>query len=63
LASSSTRTVLVVDSDPKARELLSKLFQRVGYLVREESAGDQALEQVGREQPEVAILDVSLPGI
>jgi DNA-binding NarL/FixJ family response regulator len=60
---SSTRTVLVVDSDPAARDLLSRLFQRVGYLVREESAGDEALEQVGRERPGVAILDVSLPGI
>jgi DNA-binding NarL/FixJ family response regulator len=31
--------------------------------VRAESAGDEALEQVGRERPGVAILDVSLPGI
>jgi DNA-binding NarL/FixJ family response regulator len=60
---SSPRTVLVVDSDPNARELLSRLFQRIGYRVREEAAGDRALEQVGREQPGVAILDVSLPGI
>ena len=60
---SSTRTILVVDSDPAARDLLSRLFQRVGYLVRAESAGDEALEQVGRERPGVAILDVSLPGI
>ncbi len=60
---SSTRTVLVVDSDPAVRELLSHLFQRVGYVVREESAGDEALEQVGRERPGVAILDVGLPGI
>jgi DNA-binding NarL/FixJ family response regulator len=60
---SSTRTVLVVDSDSTARELLTRLFQRVGYRVREASAGDQALEYVRRERPGVAILDVSLPGI
>jgi DNA-binding response OmpR family regulator len=60
---SSTRTVLVVDSDPTARELLTRLFQRVGYRVREASAGDQALAQAQREQPELAILDVGLPGI
>ncbi len=60
---SSTRTVLVVDSDPTARELLTRLFQRVGYRVREASAGDQALAQAQREQPGLAILDVGLPGI
>jgi DNA-binding NarL/FixJ family response regulator len=60
---SSTRTVLVVDSDSTARELLTRLFQRVGYRVREASAGDQALAQAQREQPGLAILDVGLPGI
>jgi DNA-binding NarL/FixJ family response regulator len=60
---SSTRTVLVVDSDPTARELLTRLFHRVGYRVREASAGDQALAQAQREQPGLAILDVGLPGI
>lgn len=60
---SSTRTVLVVDSDSTARELLTRLFQRVGYRVREASAGDQALAQAQKEQPGLAILDVGLPGI
>ncbi len=60
---SSTRTVLVVDSDSTARELLTRLFQRVGYRVQEASAGDQALAQAQREQPGLAILDVALPGI
>jgi DNA-binding NarL/FixJ family response regulator len=59
----STRTVLVVDSDSTARELLTRLFQRVGYRVQEASAGDQALAQAQREQPGLAILDVALPGI
>jgi DNA-binding NarL/FixJ family response regulator len=59
----STRTVLVVDSDSTARELLTRLFQRVGYRVQEASAGDQALAQAQREPPGLAILDVALPGI
>jgi len=59
----STRTVLVVDSDSTARELLTRLFQRVGYRVQQASAGDQALAQAQREQPGLAILDVALPGI
>jgi DNA-binding NarL/FixJ family response regulator len=60
---SSTRTVLVVDSDSTARELLTRLFQRVGYRVQQASAGDQGLAQAQREQPGLAILDVALPGI
>jgi DNA-binding response OmpR family regulator len=60
---SGTSTVLVVDGDSTTRELLSRLFQRVGYRVREASAGDEALEHARRERPDLAILDVSLSGI
>jgi DNA-binding NarL/FixJ family response regulator len=59
----STRSVLVADADPATRELLSRLFHRVGIRVRQASAGDEALADAQREKPGLAIIDVSLPGI
>jgi DNA-binding NarL/FixJ family response regulator len=59
----STRPVLVADADPATRELLSRLFHRVGIRVREASAGDEALADAQREEPGLAIVDVGLPGI
>jgi DNA-binding NarL/FixJ family response regulator len=57
------KSVLVADADPATRELLSRLFQRVGYRVREASAGDEALADAKADEPSLAILDVGLPGI
>jgi DNA-binding NarL/FixJ family response regulator len=59
----STRSVLVADADPATRELLSRLFHRVGIRVREASAGHEALADAQREEPGLAIVDVGLPGI
>jgi DNA-binding NarL/FixJ family response regulator len=59
----SKKSVLVADADPATRELLSRLFHRVGYRVREASAGDEALADAKADEPSLAILDVGLPGI
>jgi DNA-binding NarL/FixJ family response regulator len=57
------KSVLIADPDPAVRELVSRLFQRVGYPVREASGGDDALRDAERDEPGLAIVDVSLPGI
>jgi DNA-binding NarL/FixJ family response regulator len=57
------KSVLIADPDAAVRELVSRLFQRIGYRIREASGGDEALKDAVREEPGLAILDVSLPGI
>jgi DNA-binding NarL/FixJ family response regulator len=59
----SKKPVLIADPDAGVRGLLSSLFERVGYPVREASAGDEALRDAQRHEPALAILDVALPGI
>jgi DNA-binding NarL/FixJ family response regulator len=59
----SKKSILIADTDAAVRELVSRLFERVGYRVREADAGDEALEAVERDRPGLAILDVALPGI
>lgn len=56
--------VLVVDDHPVVREGLRALLNRAGFVVVGEAAeAVQALEAAARTRPEVAVVDVALPGI
>ena len=54
--------VLVVDDEPKIRELLRRYLVAEGFEVAEAADGDEALAMADRLRPEVVILDVRLPG-
>jgi DNA-binding response OmpR family regulator len=53
--------VLVVDDDADIRELVSELLQRAGHSVIEAADGRDGLRRFHAEQPELVILDVSMP--
>jgi DNA-binding response OmpR family regulator len=55
-------TVLVVDDEPIVREVVVKYLGREGYRTLEAGSGDVALELVEREQPDLVVLDLMLPG-
>ncbi len=55
------RSVLVVDDEAEIRSLLSDLLGDEGYAVRTATTGAQALEAVGKELPDVVMMDVKLP--
>lgn len=54
-------TVLVVDDDPNARELLRRHLQRGGYAVRTAASGEEALQLAHALQPDVITLDALMP--
>jgi signal transduction histidine kinase/CheY-like chemotaxis protein/HAMP domain-containing protein len=54
-------TVLVVDDDPAARDLLTTNLRREGYRVVHARGGDEALELAGKLRPDVITLDVLMP--
>jgi DNA-binding NarL/FixJ family response regulator len=54
--------VLVVDSDPEARDALSKALERAGYPTQQALTGEEALEAVGRQLPALVIMETHLPG-
>jgi putative two-component system response regulator len=54
-------TVLVVDDVSDNRDLLSRLLRGEGHTVITASNGDEALELVSREHPDVVLLDVLMP--
>jgi signal transduction histidine kinase/CheY-like chemotaxis protein len=54
--------VLVVEDDPKTRELLRFSLSRAGYRVDEASDGDQALARARATRPALITLDIRVPG-
>ena len=54
--------ILVVDDDLALRGLVSFALRQAGYLPLEAGDGPQALALFEREQPDLVILDVNLPG-
>ena len=56
-----TPLVLVVDDDPMIRMLVTETLQQLGFVVEEADDGRQALDFMGRCQPDVVLLDVLMP--
>lgn len=59
----SGRTILIVDDEELIRELLRFNLEKEGYRVIVAKDGVQALDLLTREQPDLIILDLMLPGI
>ena len=55
--------ILVVDDDQELRSLVGFALRRAGYLFQEAGEGATALVVFRREQPDLVILDVNLPGV
>ncbi len=56
-------SVLIVDDDPKIRKLLSVNLVKRNFAVHEASNGDQAIACMEQTVPDLAILDLVMPGI
>ena len=56
-------TVLVVDDEPIVREVVVRYLEREGYRTLEAADGDRARELVEREDPNLVVLDLMLPGM
>ena len=55
--------ILVVDDEAPARSGLSKLLEQEGYRVVQASDGQQALEVLAEEAPELIITDLQMPNM
>ena len=54
--------MLVVEDQPDAREVLRLALQLAGHEVFEAADGPSGIEAVSRHQPDVAVIDIGLPG-
>jgi DNA-binding response OmpR family regulator len=57
-----TTSILLVEDDLRLAELVSRYLQNNGFRVSAIAAAEGALERVQRDQPDLVILDVGLPG-
>jgi two-component system, OmpR family, response regulator len=55
------REILVVDDDPRLREVLVYALTRAGFHVREAGDGRQALTACTQKMPDLLVLDVLMP--
>jgi two-component system KDP operon response regulator KdpE len=55
--------ILIVDDEPQIRRVLRTTLSSQGYTVAEARTGDEALEQIRNERPDLILLDVNMPGI
>jgi len=56
-----TRSVLIVDDEPNIVLSLQFLMKKAGFDVRVARDGEEALAEVGREAPDIMLLDVMMP--
>ncbi|GGQ23422.1 MULTISPECIES: response regulator [Streptosporangiaceae] len=59
----STQRILVVDDEPKIRMTVRGYLEADGFEVLEAPDGPSGLASVAREQPDLVVLDVMLPGL
>jgi PAS domain S-box-containing protein len=55
--------VLVVDDDPKTRDMLRRTLQKAGCTVAEAGNGSEAIEALERAKPALILLDLMMPGM
>lgn len=53
--------ILIVDDDPRLREVVRYALTQAGFRVREAGDGRAALGEIARKKPDLVILDVVMP--
>ena len=56
-------TILVMDDEPQIRRVLQATLSSSGYDVILAKDGQEAIEMVVREHPDLILLDVNMPGM
>jgi DNA-binding response OmpR family regulator len=57
-----TRTILVVDDEPRIVDLARDYLEHAGFRVIAANDGTSALESARRDRPDLVVLDLGLPG-
>jgi CheY-like chemotaxis protein len=55
--------VLVVDDEQEIRDLLANFLSTEGYEVIVAANGEEAIELAKRENPQLILLDIEMPGV
>ena len=58
-----SKTILIADDEPNIRQLVAFTLRRRGYTILEAGDGTTALGLIQDQIPDLAILDVMMPGL
>ncbi|NUU03433.1 response regulator transcription factor [Herbaspirillum robiniae] len=56
------KKVLVVDDSPTDRYVLTNILEQHGFSVSTAESGDDALQKIREDRPQLVLLDVVMPG-
>jgi two-component system, OmpR family, KDP operon response regulator KdpE len=56
-------TILVVDDEPQIRRVLRSTLTSQGYVITDAKTGEEAVESVRKNKPDLVLLDVNMPGM
>ena len=56
-------TILVVDDEPQIRRVLRSTLTSQGYVIIDAKTGEEGLESVRKNKPDLVLLDVNMPGM
>ncbi|MFT8719035.1 ATP-binding protein [Acetobacter sp.] len=57
------RTILVVDDNAGHRQIMRELLEGCGFLVKDAESGQECLDSLEIVQPDLLLLDLSMPGM
>ena len=57
------KKVLVVEDNEKNMYLISFILEKMGHRVLQADTGEKGIELASREQPDLILMDIQLPGI
>ena len=57
------RRILIVDDDPLLLQFLNEVIGHAGYTTVTASSGEEALQRVAEQEPDMALLDITMPGM
>lgn len=58
----SKAKILIADDDAQIQTLLSRILSGDGFLCATASGGDEALENIKDQKPDLLLLDITMPG-
>ena len=59
----SAANILVVDDEPQIRRVLRSTLTSSGYVITDAKTGEEALESLRKERPDLVLLDMNMPGM
>jgi len=62
LIAHAVKTIVLVEDDDVVRRLVSRVLEHEGYRVLGAVSGEEGLEILAREEPDLLLTDLTLPG-